>query len=304
MSTLGLVVNPVAGDGRGGVVGERTHRLLARAGHTVRDLSAPSLVQATDRARAAVTEGLDALVVVGGDGMVHLGVGLVAGTALPLGIVAVGTGNDVARALGLPRGDADRAVAVLDGALRTGARRVDAVRVTRGGDGEVRWYAGVLSCGVDAAVNARANTLRWPHGHARYVRALVPELAAFRPYGYRVRVDGTLWESPGTVVAVANTAWFGGGLRVAPGATPDDGLLDVVVAGPLTRHDVVGLFPRLYRGSHVHDPRVQVLRGSRVTVEHAPDLGPAPPAAFADGEHLGALPLEVEVVPGALGVLG
>ena len=303
MSTLGLVVNPSAGTGRGGAVGRRARRLLERAGHDVHVLSAPTLAQATDRARRAATSGLDALVVVGGDGMVHLGVGVVAGTDLPLGVVAVGTDNDVARSFGLPRGDVDRAVAVIDTALRSGPRRVDAVRVAAP-DATWHWYAGVLSCGLDAAVNARANTLTWPHGHLRYLRALVPELAAFRPYGYRVDVDGTVWESSGTLVAVASTPWFGGGLPIAPGAVADDGLLDVVLAGEFTRRGALAIFPRIYRGRHVDHPGVQVLRGRRVVVEHAPELGPPPPAAFADGEPLGRVPLVVEVVPGALGVLG
>jgi len=285
-------------------VGRRAHRLLERAGHDVHDVSGLTLAHATDRARQAVTAGLDALVVVGGDGMVHLGVNVVAGTSLPLGIVAVGTGNDIARALGLPRGDVDKAVAALDHALRTGARRIDAVRAGPLDGTDHEWFAGVLSCGLDAAVNARANRLTWPNGHARYLRALVPELVAFQPYGYRVRVDDATWESAGTLVAVANTPWFGGGLPIAPDAVPDDGLLDVVVAGPFTRPGAVGIFPRIYRGRHVEDPRVQVLRGRRVVVEPAPELGPTPPAAFADGERVGPLPLLVEAVPGALGVLG
>ncbi|SFJ97569.1 diacylglycerol kinase family protein [Cellulomonas sp. KH9] len=303
MSTVGLVVNPVAGTGQGTRVGRRAHRLLERAGHVVHDLSAPTLAQATSRARQAATAGLDALVVVGGDGMVHLGVDVVAGTDVPLGVVAVGTGNDVARALGLPRADVDKAVAVIDRALRAAPQRVDALRAGPPDGSASTWCAGVLSCGLDAAVNARANALNWPRGHARYLRALPPELAAFRPYGYRVQVDDTVWESAGTLVAVANTPWFGGGLPIAPDAVPDDGLLDVVLAGPLTRTQALGVFPRIYRGRHVDDPRVQVLRGRRVLVEAAPALGPPPPVAFADGERVGALPLVVEVVPGALGVL-
>ncbi|UZN05205.1 diacylglycerol/lipid kinase family protein [Cellulomonas sp. S1-8] len=303
MSTVGLVVNPSAGDGRSGAVGRRAHRLLERAGHVVQDVSAPTPAQAIARARAAAP-GLDALVVVGGDGMVHLGVGIVAGTDLPLGVVAVGTGNDVARALGLPRGDVDAAVRVLDRGLRTGARRIDALRVGPPDGSAPSWCAGVLSCGLDAAVNARANTLTWPHGHLRYLRALVPELLAFRPYGYRVQVDDTVWESAGTLVTVANTPWFGGGLPIAPDAVPDDGLLDVVVAGPFTRRGALGIFPRIYRGRHVDDPRVRVLRGRTVLITPAPDLGPPPPQAFGDGERVGPLPLLVEVVPGALGVLG
>ena len=188
MSVVGLVVNPSAGSGEGTAVGRRAHRLLERAGHEVHDLSAPSLVQATDRARQA--QGLDALVVVGGDGMVHLGVDVVAGTDVPLGIVATGTGNDIARALHLPRGNVDRAVDVVDRALATGPRRIDAVRVTTTDGTHLDWYAGVLSCGLDAAVNARANTLTRLPGHLRYLAALGPELARFRPYGYRGDVDG------------------------------------------------------------------------------------------------------------------
>lgn len=304
MSLVGLVVNPVAGRGRGRHAGRAVHDRLTGAGHTVHDLSGPTLAHAADRARAAVLAGLDALVVVGGDGMVHLGVGLVAGTALPLGVVAVGTGNDAARALGLPRGDVRAATDVVDAALRASrTRTVDAARTGRPGAGAREWFLGVLSCGLDAAVNARANTLRRPQGNARYLAALVPELARFRPYGYRVRVDDVLWEQPGTLVAVANAPWIGGGLHVAPDARLDDGLLDVVLAGVFTRAGAVGVFPRLYGGSHVRDRRVQVVRGRTVVVEASPHHGPVPPPAFADGERIGPAPLAVECVPGALRVL-
>ncbi|GAA4624006.1 diacylglycerol/lipid kinase family protein [Cellulomonas oligotrophica] len=304
MSLVGLVVNPVAGRGRGRHAGRAVHDRLTGAGHAVRDLSGPTLAHSADRARAAVLAGLDALVVVGGDGMVHLGVGLVAGTTLPLGVVAVGTGNDAARALGLPRGDVRAATDVVDAALRASrTRTVDAARTGRPGAGAREWFLGVLSCGLDAAVNARANTLRRPQGNARYLAALVPELARFRPYGYRVRVDDVVWEQPGTLVAVANAPWFGGGLHVAPDARLDDGLLDVVLAGAFTRGGALGVFPRLYGGTHVRDGRVRVLRGRAVVVEPAPQHGPPPPPAFADGERIGPAPLAVECVPGAVHVL-
>ena len=126
---LGVVVNPTAGKGRGTQAGRRVHELLRARGHKVEDLSAATLAQATDRARAAAVQGLDALVVVGGDGMVHLGVNVVAGTGLPLGIVAAGTGNDIARTLALPRGDVEASVAAIEHGLLDGPRRVDAVRV-------------------------------------------------------------------------------------------------------------------------------------------------------------------------------
>lgn len=305
MSRLGLVVNPTSGHGRGLHAGARAHAGLAAAGHEVIDLSAPTLAQASDAARAAALRGLDALVVVGGDGMTHLGVNVVAGSDLPLGIVAAGSGNDIARVLGLPVHDVGASVrAVLHG-LADGPRPVDAVRVTTPGSQADEWYVGVLSCGIDAAVNARANRLRFPSGTGRYVRALLVELARFRPYGYRVTFDdGSTWESSGVLVAAANTRDFGGGMRIAPDADPSDGLLDVVTGTGLGRARLLRLFPSLFTGTHLGHPAVRVVRTRSLLVEWSPAHGPHPPVAFADGERIGPLPLHAQVVPAALAVLG
>ncbi|WP_028046363.1 diacylglycerol kinase family protein [Cellulomonas sp. URHE0023] len=304
MTRLGVVVNPTAGKGRGTAAGWRTHELLRGRGYEVQDLSATSLALATDRARAAVLDGLDALVVVGGDGMVHLGVNVVAGSHLPLGIVAAGTGNDIARTLGLPKpGDVDASVAAIEHGLREGPRHVDAVRVGPPGTAAHEWYLGVLSCGFDAAINARANEMTWPKGSGRYVRALVAELPSFAPYGYRVTMDDHVWESTGSLVAVANAQWFGGGLHIAPDAVVDDGLLDVIVAGPFSKTGVVKIFPGIYRGKHLAHPSVDVFRSRSVLIEPMSDLGRPPPAAFADGERVGPIPLRVTVEAGALSVL-
>lgn len=303
MSHLGVLVNPAAGRGRGGGVGAAALAGLRRRGHRVTDLTAQDLLTATAHARRAAVAGLDALVVVGGDGLVHLGANVVADTDLPLGVVAAGTGNDVARALGLPRGDVAAAVAAVERGLAEGPRAVDAVRVGSPDHAAREWYLGALSCGIDAAVNARANAMRRPRGAARYVRALGPELRAFRPYGYRVTTDDGVWESAGTVVVAANGPWIGGGVRIAPDARLDDGLLDVVVAGPLTRAGVLRVFPGMYAGRHVRHPAVRVVRTRRVLVETAPHLGRTAPDAHADGERIGPLPLVAEVGPGAVRVL-
>ena len=302
MSAVGVIVNAAAGARDVLATGRRVHQLLAAAGHTVTDLSAPTLAQATDRARAAATADLTGLVVVGGDGAVHLGLNVVAGTPLPLGIVPAGTGNDIARALDVPS-NVDHAVADIVAALGTRPRPLDAVRVGRPDAVAYEWYLAVLSCGLDAAVNLTANTYRWPSGHLKYLRAILTELPRFRPYGYRVTLDDEVWESAGTLVAIANTAWIGGGLKIAPDADPEDGLLDVVVAGPFSRTGTAGIFPKLYQGTHVDHPRISVFRSRTVTIEPVAALGPHPPVAFADGERIGPLPLRVEVVPGALNVL-
>lgn len=299
---IGVVVNPTAGHGRGARRGRNLLAAIDNRGHTVLDLSAADLLGAEQRARQAVVDGLDVLVVVGGDGMVHLGTNIVAGTDLPLGIVAAGSGNDIARAMGLPRHDIRQAVRVIERGLESGGRAIDAVVVGPPDYSAHEWFIGVLSCGLDAAVNARANTLTWPRGGGRYVRAVIPELRRFRPYGYRLTLDDETWESTGSLVAVANGALIGGGMRIAPTSRMDDGLLDVVIAGPLSRHELLGVFPRVYSGSHVRHPAVTILRARTVLLEHSP-VGPVPPAACADGERIGPLPLRVEVRPGAVRLL-
>ncbi len=285
--------------------------MLADRGHEVVRLTGPDRASTLDRARATAEAGVDALVVVGGDGTINLAAQVAAGTDLPLGIVPAGTGDDIARAVGMPRRDVTAAVRRIEQAFESGGRRIDAVRATpagRAGEqageqaGESTWYLAVLSAGFDAAVNARANTLRRPRGTLRYVRALGGELGGFRPYGYRVTTDEGTCESAGTLVAVANTPSFGGGMHIAPDAEVDDGMLDVLLAGPLTRRGLLVVFPRVYRGGHLSHPACRVVRTRTVLLEPS-DLGRQPPVAYADGEPVGRLPIRAEVVPDALRVL-
>ena len=302
---VGLLVNPTAGRGAGFAAGARVRAELRRLGHAVTDLSGPDLDAARAAARRAAGE-LQALVVVGGDGLVHAAVQEVAGTATALGIVPAGTGNDVARGLDLPLGDPVAAVAAVSAALRSGARRaVDAVRV-RSAEGE-RWYASILASGVDALVNERANAWRWPPGPARYTLAAVRELLGVRGVPLRITLDGRVLEQEVLLVAVANTRCYGGGLAMAPGADPADGLLDVVVVDALPTVPAVRLFAKLRSGEHLGSPAVHVHRARTVRLEPLEAAAGARrrrlPRPHADGEPVGRLPLTCEVVPAALQVL-
>lgn len=293
---VGLVVNPASNGGRAAALADPVLARLRSHGMEVEDLSAPTADGAADQATEAVASGrLGALVVVGGDGVVHLGVNAVAVTPVPLGVVAAGSGNDVARAAGLPLDDPLAAVDHLVEVLPTGGRPVDAVRwegATGGG-----WYVAVLAAGFDALVNERANGWRWPHGRLRYTAAIVRELPVFRPRPYRLVLDGEPLDAPATLVCVANTPSYGGGLRVAPDARIDDGLLDVVVLGQVGRGALVRLYPKVFSGAHVGHPAVTVLRAGRVEVD-APGV-----VGYADGERLAPLPLACTVVPGAVRLL-
>lgn len=300
---VGVVCNPTAGHGRAARARQAVLQGVAATGREVLDLTGRDFPDALARARTGLAEGLDAVVVVGGDGMVNLGANAVAGTGVPLGIVAVGSGNDIAAALGLPVHDVAASLEVLRTALGGAGREVDSVAVSAPGAAPTRWYVSSLCAGLDAAVAAHAARLRWPRDGGRYVRAVLAEVSAFRPYGFRITADGETWEQDATLVTLSNTPLFGGGMKVAPDAVPDDGLLDLVTADGLSRTAVVRLFPLLFTGRHVDHPAVRVRRVRSVRIEPLTRLGANPPMAIVDGEPLRELPLQCDVHPRALRVL-
>ena len=207
-----------------------------------------------------------------------------------------GTGNDMSRGLSIPVGNTEAAIEALLEALTRPPRVIDAGLVTHP-DGSTSWYACVLSAGFDAIVNERANLMRWPRGRQRYNLALLRELAMLKPIRYRLELDGIASETDAVLVAVGNNTSLGGGMLVTPDASLDDGLLDVLVVQPLSRTAFLRIFPRVFKGTHVTDPRVTISRARRIRIDAA-DI-----VAYADGERVAALPIEVEVRPGALRVL-
>jgi len=285
---VALLVNPIAGKGRGREAGEVALRRLRDAGFAVRDLCATDAAPGLALARQAVADGVWALVVVGGDGMVHLGVQAVAQTGTHLGIVPTGTGNDVARYLDLPRGDP---AAATDRVIASMPRRIDLARCG------ATYFVTVLAAGLDAVVNERANAMTWPRGQLRYTLATLAELRTFEPIDYTLELDGETRRLEAMLVAVGNGPSFGGGLRITEGALLDDGLLDVVVIHPMSKAALVRAYPTLFRGTHVHLPEYEHHRVREVT------LAAAGIVAYADGERLGALPLTVRSIPGGLSVL-
>lgn len=302
-----VAVNPTAAFGRHGDVGARVAHRLAAAGHRatvlIRD-DCPSLLAAARDAVAprGAAAGPTTLVVVGGDGMVNLAANATARTGVPIGLIPTGTGNDFARTLGIPHADPDAAVDVLLGALGGEPRSLDAASIASSA-GE-RWFACSLSAGFDARVNDRANRLRWPAGPSRYVVALLAELARLRPAAYALELDGQRWEAPAVLVSLGNGVSLGGGMKVTPDAELDDGLLDVLVVAPLGRLALLRILPRVFSGTHVTDRRVTIRRAARVRID-APATVESPGqdvVAFADGERIGPLPVEVTVAPGALRV--
>ncbi len=285
---IALLTNPTSGKGRGNRTAALALPRLREAGFAVRSLVGRDADEARGLAERAVADGVDRLVVVGGDGMVHLAVQALVGTSTSLGIIPCGTGNDVARYLDLPRTDPQLAADVVIGS-RT--RRID---VARSG---ATYFVTVLAAGFDSRVNERANAMSWPRGQMRYNVATLAELRVFEPLPYTLELDGEVRQLEAMLVAVGNGPSFGGGLRITHGASIDDGWLDVVVIKTISKLDLVRTYPKLFSGGHTRHPQYEHHRVRSVTVA-APGI-----VAYADGERIGALPLTVDVAPLALKVL-
>jgi diacylglycerol kinase (ATP) len=283
---LVLLVNPTAGRGRASRLVEPVRDRLVRGGARVRTIAEPTPERTEDALRKALVDGVDGVVALGGDGLVHLTLQQLAGTDVPLGIVPAGTGNDIAVALRIPRDPL--AAAELIGTAPT--RPVDAVR---SGD---RWWLSVLCAGFDSAINERANRIRWPRGPRRYDVAILAELAMLRALPFTLSVDGTEWSGPAILVAVGNTEQYGGGYRMCAGADPTDGLLEVIIIGPVGRLELVRMLPKVKSAKHLQHPAVTVLRGREVKL-HSPGV-----TAYADGEYIGDLPQTVTCESAALQV--
>ncbi len=292
MPRLGLIINPTSGKGNGKVHGDRAKQTLIDGGADVLDLSANSFDEALAKGKAAVAkEDLDGLIVAGGDGMAHMGANICANTSVPMGLVACGTGNDAARAMGLPVVDGVASAQTILGGF------TKSFDLGRGSNQERDFfYFGSISAGFDAVVNARANRWSWPKGPSRYVLAMLRELAVFKPIGYKAVVDGKPRELSAILCAVANSRSFGGGMLITPEASIQDGELDLFIVHPLSRPAFLKMFPKVYTGGHVTHPAVEIVRAKSIFL----DAGKIP--TFADGEYVGNKPMQIDVVPSAIKV--
>ena len=291
MKRIALIVNPASGVGRaarlaGGIAG----LLRQRADVTV--LSGGSADESAELVAHAARD-TDAVVVLGGDGIVHIAIQALAGTDVPLGIIPAGTGNDCAAAVGLPADPQAAAQAVLD-ALDTGSTRtVDLGRTDTG-----RWWFTVLCAGFDSAVNERGNRMRWPRGPRRYDLAIAIEMWRLAPRPFTISLDGgDSREVSATLVAIGNTPIYGGGKRMTPHADLSDGRFGITVVGPVSRLTLARLAPTLPRAGHIGHPAVATFDARTVAIDAPGTL------AYADGERLGPLPATTTCIADALRVL-
>lgn len=288
MSTVHVLANPAARKGRGAARYAKVLDALRAHGAAFVELDATTADDARSALRAVVSDHDARVVIVGGDGLVHLALQELATTECVLGIIPAGSGNDFAHALGLDRGPIDMQVArALDA-----ARSLDAIRAGS------TWVASVATVGFAASVNARANALRRPRGGLRYTVATLAVLPRLRAVPLVLELDGEPTPVLTTMLAIANTSCFGGGMAICPDARPDDGLLDVAVIGDVQPFAMLRVFPRVFRGTHITHPECTMYRAKRVRLlATRTDL-------WGDGELVGPAPIELEAVAGAIRVAG
>jgi len=284
-----LLVNPGGGRGRTGRHLERLRRLAA--GRALELVVSADVADLEAAGRRAAADGVDRLLVAGGDGTLHHALQGLAHHGCALAILPLGSGNDLAAALGIPRDLA----AAFELALTGAARPIDLGRVAG------RFFAGVAGVGFDSEVNRYANRIRRLRGPLIYPWAVVRTLRSFGAPTMRIEHDSGRFEGRAMFAAVANSGRYGGGMRIAPAARLDDGWLDLVIVREIPRRALLRVFPRVFRGGHVTHPAVELVRTRRLSVELDRRL-----TAYGDGEPLveiGTEPVAFEVAPAALRVV-
>lgn len=285
---VALIVNPAAGGGRAAAVLPEVLAAFGRLGLPTRAEETTDLDHARTLAAAAAAAG-ETVVTLGGDGLLGAVAGVLAGTDAVVGVVPGGRGNDFARVLGIPSEPAAACAVIASG--RTAALDV--------GEVDGRAFVGIASCGFDSDANRIANESTIVKGNLVYAYAALRALAEWRPARFEVTLDGreTLAFTGYSVVA-ANSKAYGGGMYVAPDAELDDGLLDLVLTGRVSKRRFLLNLPKVFKGTHVAEPAVAVRRAAEVRI-----AADRPFTVFADGDPIAELPATIRIRPAALQVL-
>jgi YegS/Rv2252/BmrU family lipid kinase len=300
-----FIVNPIAGSGRAHGLVPRIEAWLAEGGIEARLLETREAGHAERLAAAATDLGHDRVIAVGGDGTIQevingllaSGVGTDGGPPA-LGLIPAGRGNDLARSVDLPIDP----MACLPIALGETTRPFD-VGSARSADGRQRHFGAAGGVGFDAAVAYTMAVHRrfWMRGEAGYFLGTLNELRRYRNSELRVTLIGDgadrVVSQRFLFVAFANGPYYGGGMQICPDAETDDGWLDVCLVGDLSRLAALRELPGIYQAKHLRNPKVEIVHARTVRIE-----GDTSTRVHLDGEPFGSVPVEISLLPGAIGV--
>jgi len=281
-----LVINPVAGQGKGASVGTHVAGYLNSRGIKYEIIFGRNGIDQADALQRFLDRNPDCsgVIAVGGDGLLHLVLQKITPAQVPLALIPAGTGNDFVRTLGWSLDDVD---AILESVLSKKPASVDLGLV----DGE--WFGAILSTGFDSIVNEKANAMSWPKGPMKYNAAIAIVLPRFKPHHYEIVLDDRTISTQAMLIAVSNGRSYGGGMLVCPQADVSDGYFDVMVLHPVSKLEFIKVFPRVFKGTHITHPAVEIVRSKSVKIT-------ADAVAYADGERIGQLPVSAQCIPGAL----
>lgn len=278
-----VVINPVAGAGKGAAVGTEVVGFFATRGLPYQIITAIS----AEKLRSNLTDFLDrnadeiqGVIAIGGDGLAHLVLQLVVPRKIAFSVIPAGTGNDFVRSVGWNLNEIGNQ---LDTVVSKPPSPIDLGLV------DSEWFGAVLSTGFDSVVNEKANTMKWPKGAMKYNFAIAMELPKFKPLEYRIELDHQVIETEAMLIAVGNGKSYGGGMNICPDAVMSDGLFDVMVLRPVSKVEFVRVFPTVFSGRHIQHRQVEIYRTKRVSL-HAEAI------AYADGERIGGLPVRAECI--------
>jgi diacylglycerol kinase (ATP) len=296
-----VLANGAAGRGHNQRRMTRVERVCAELGVEV--VRTGSAEETRQQARRAAEQGYTRVIAAGGDGTVHWVLNGLAGTGAALGIIPLGSGNDMAVNLGIPL-DVEAATRVaVGGTVRRadlGLLKVQGPRSQVQGPGPAsptldQFFGCIASFGLDSHANRIANRHKRLHGTLIYIYALLRSLIEYRVPQVTIRGDIGEFSGAMMLVAAANAPSYGGGMRLAPGAQMADGMLDLCMIRSMSRLKLLRCFPEVYFGTHLRHREITCLRTARFRLEADRLL-----EVFADGEYLGLTPADVRVLPGAL----
>jgi len=284
-----LVVNSKAGKGRASRLAGKFEILLKSNNLPYEIINKATYEETFSEYRLSIASGkFEKVVAIGGDGLVNLCLQEVAEQNIGLSVIPAGTGNDFARAVGSYRKSVNEIFNVVRSQEPTS---IDLGLVT-GAFGK-RWYVQVLSTGFDALVNNLANRINWPRGQMKYTLATLLTLARFKPIPYELIIDDKHFKQDFMLLSVANGETYGGGMRICPDASNSDGVFDILLVHPVSKIVLLSIFPKVFTGRHVPHPKIDIIRGKKVQLS-------AEASAFADGEFISKLPIEITNVKNAL----